>query len=269
MLCFVVSLMGGCATSGYFVTPDRLEKGLVIVLPGIEGKGALSRDIRDGLVAAGVDQALKMRSWGLIPLLKQMDIIGSRLAGMDIAKEIVAYQDKYPGRPVYVVGHSGGGGIAVFVAEEMPEGRQVDGLILLSASISSAYNLTKALKNCKNGIVNFYDRSDGGLLGLGMILAGGIAGIHGPAAGLIGFDKPRENASDEKKLAYEKLFSMEITGDMTMGNSSAHFGTARVDFVTIYVAQWVLLQQWPPMDWLATLPRSSPQANEQETQPPR
>ena len=73
----------------------------------------------------------------------------------------------------------------MFVAEGMPKGRQLDGLILLSASISSAHNLTKALKHCKNGIVNFYDRSDGGLLGLGMILAGGVGGIHGPAAGFL------------------------------------------------------------------------------------
>ncbi len=269
MLCVAVGLAGGCGASNVFNTPDRLANGLVIILPGIEGKSVLNRDVRDGLAAAGVEQAIQIRSWGLIPLLKQMDFIGNRLAGAIIAKEIVAYQDAHPGRPVYVMGHSGGGGIAVFVAESMPEGRQVDGLILLSASISSAHNLTKALKHCKNGIVNFYNRNDAALLGVVTILFGNVCGTHGPAAGLIGFDKPGKKASDEKKLAYAKLYPMRLTDDMTLGDSSAHVSTTRPDFVSIYVAPWVLSRQWPAMDWLAKLTYTTAQANEKESQSPR
>lgn len=269
LLCFVVWFVAGCGFGSDFNTPDRQENGLVIILPGVEGISGLNRDIRDGLVAAGVDQAIQIRSWGLIPLLKQMDFIGNRLAGAIIAKEIVAYQDEHPGRPVYVLGHSGGGGIAVFVAEGMPEGRQVDGLILLSASISSAHNLTKALKHCKHGIVNFYNKSDSALLGLFAILFGNVCGTHGPAAGLIGFDKPGEKAAEEKKLAYTKLFPVELTEDITLGGSSAHLSTTRPDFVSIYVAPWVLSRQWPAMDWLATLTYGPAEANAQASQPPR
>ena len=269
MVCLAVGLAGGCGTSNDFNTPDRQENGLVIILPGVEGKSGLNRDIRDGLAAAGVEQAIQIRSWGLIPLLKQMDVIGNRLAGAIIAKEIVAYQDEHPGCPVYVMGHSGGGGIAVFVAEGMPEGRQLDGLILLSASISSAHDLTKALKRCKNGIVNFYNRNDAALLGLLTILVGNVCGTHGPAAGLIGFDKPGENASDEKKLAYAKLYPVGLTDDMTLGDTSAHVSTTRPDFVSIYVAPWVLSRQWPAMDWLATLTGTTAQANEREGESPR
>ncbi|MBL7133204.1 MAG: alpha/beta hydrolase [Phycisphaerae bacterium] len=268
LLCFVVWFVAGCGLGSDFNTPDRLENGLVIILPGIEGKSGLNRDIRDGLAAAGIDQAIQIRSWGVIPLLKQMDFIGNRLAGAIIAQEIVAYQDKHPGRPVYVLGHSGGGGIAVFVAEGMPKGRQVDGLILLSASISSAHNLTKALKHCKNGIANFYNRNDAALLGVVTILFGNVCGTHGPAAGLIGFDKPGEKASDEKKLAYAKLYPVALTDDMTLGDSGAHVSTTRPDFVSIYVAPWVLSQQWPAMDWLATLTHGTAETNEQESQPP-
>jgi pimeloyl-ACP methyl ester carboxylesterase len=268
MLCIALGLSAGCGTGNDFNTPDRLEKGLVIILPGVEGESGLNRDIRDGLAAAGVEQAIQIRSWGLIPLLKQMDVIGNRIAGGIIAKEIVAYQDKHPGRPVYVMGHSGGGGIAVFVAEGMPEGRQVDGLILLSASISSAHNLTKALKHCKHGIVNFYNRNDAALLGLLAIVFGNVCGTHGPAAGLIGFDEPREDASDEEKLAYARLYPVALTDDMTLGDPGAHTSTTRPDFVSIYVAPWVLSRQWPAMDWLATLTDTRAQANEGESQPP-
>ena len=269
LFCFVVWLVGGCGGGSDFITPDRLENGLVIILPGIEGQSALNRDIRDGLAAAGVDCALQIRSWGLVPVLKQMDFIGNRIAGAIIAQEIVAYQDEHPGRPVYVLGHSGGGGVAVFVAESMPEGRQLDGLILLSASISSAHDLTKALEHSKHGIVNFYNKRDSALLGVVTILFGNVCGTHGPAAGLIGFDKPGQKASDEKKLVYTKLFPVQLTDDMTLGDSSAHVSATRPDFVSIYVAPWILSPQWPAMDWPATMTYDVAHANEQASQPPR
>ena len=189
----------GCGSNTEYVTEERLANGLVIVLPGIEGESQANRSIRDGLLAAGVDRAVPIHHWGRpVPglglLLNQMDIIGNRLAGINIAKMIVAYQDSHPGMPVHIVGHSGGGGVAVFAAEAMPAGRQVDGLVLLSASVSSAYDLTKALGKCKNGIVNFYSKADVGLLVIGTIVAGNVDGIRGPAAGAISFDKPGPNS---------------------------------------------------------------------------
>ena len=98
------------------------------------------------------------------------------------------YQDNHPGRPVYVVGHSGGGGVAVFTAESLPDGRKIDGLVLLSASISKGYDLHKALANCRRGIINYYSSRDVGLLGVGTTLMGNVDGGHGPSAGLKGFD---------------------------------------------------------------------------------
>ena len=250
-------LAGGCGSSEHFIASDRMESGLVIILPGIEGESALNHDIRDGLVAAGIDYALPIEGWGLIPLLKQVNFIGNRLAGVRIANKIVEYQDKHPDNPVYVVGHSGGGGVAVFVAESMPKDKQIDGLILLSPSISSAHDLTKAMKHCKFGIVNFYNTEDAGLLGIGTILMGNVCGTHGPAAGLIGFDEPAENASDEKKFAYAKLFQVEVTQDMSSRGAGSHTGCTRPDFVAIYVAPWILSNQWPAVDLLARLNRSN------------
>ena len=247
-------MAGGCGGFVDFTSPDRLDKGLIIILPGIEGESGLNHDIRNGLVAAGVDQALKIRPWGrLLPpplnmLVTQMDIIGNRIAAAIIANEVVEYRKQYPGRPVYVVGHSGGGGIAVFVAEAMPKDHKIDGLILLSASVSSAYNVTKALSNCEQGIVNFYNRGDGLLLGVATTLFGNVDGIRGPSAGLLSFDEPRESAGKEEKAAYEHLFQVQLTDDMTLGYTTAHASTTEPGFVSIYVAPWLLSRQWPAMD---------------------
>src|SRR5512136_1132843 len=47
-----------------YVNRERMTKGLVIILPGIEGESAANRDIRKGLDEAGVPYALAIHRWG-------------------------------------------------------------------------------------------------------------------------------------------------------------------------------------------------------------
>ncbi|MHC4981880.1 MAG: alpha/beta fold hydrolase [Planctomycetota bacterium] len=249
-------LAAGCDGNGRYLAQERLDKGLVIILPGIEGVSSHNLDVRRGLVMAEVDRALPIHSWGRpVPvagmLLNQMDIIGNRLAAARIAKMIVNYQDSHPDNPVHIIGHSGGGGIAVFAAEELPSERKVDGLILLSASISSGYDLTKALSRCRNGIVNFYTRADVGLLMIGTSIAGNVDGARGPAAGAIGFETPDASAEAEKKAAYQSLFQVELPEELV--GSSAHTAATRPSFVWTYVAPWVTSATWAPPGYAAEM----------------
>lgn len=122
VLTMSVLLAAGCGANTDWVTPERMANGLVIILPGIEGEGANSYGIRDGLARGGCNAAMPICRWGWpVPgfglLLNQTDVIGNRAAGQRIAQMIADYKDQHPGRPVYVVGHSGGGGVAVFAAE--------------------------------------------------------------------------------------------------------------------------------------------------------
>ena len=244
-------LIVGCngEDAAMYTTVDRLANGMVVILPGIEGESEFNHDIRRGLDYGGIDCALPIYSWGRpIPgvgmLLNQMDFLGNRLAGVRIAKMIEEYQQGHPGMPVYVVGHSGGGGIAVFTAEAMPEGKQLDGLVLLSASIWSGYDLTKALKHCRSGIVNFYNEADVGLLGIATTIMSNVDGMRGPSAGLIGFAKPTENDPEEKRLAYTKLYEIPVTAGMT-GGDDPHAAATRPGFVSVYVVPWVASTAWP------------------------
>lgn len=242
-------LSAGCDDNRMFMTDQRLERGMVVILPGIEGPSGFNRDIRRGLVSAGVPYALPIRAWGNpIPLLgiflRQVDIIGAHIAAADIRDEIVQYQDAHPGAPVYLVGHSGGGAIAVLVADKMPEERNVQGVVLLSASISSAHDLTNALRHCEYGIVNFHNHDDGLLLLVGTTIAGNVDRLHGPAAGLIGFDWPEDRHSELRKQAYTKLYQRELTRDMTLGGEP-HTVVTQPPFVATYIAPWVLRSRWP------------------------
>jgi pimeloyl-ACP methyl ester carboxylesterase len=249
MLGATLLLAVGCNENAAYMTPERKDRGLVIVLPGIEGVSQLNKDIRTGLDLAGINYAMPIRSWGRpVPLLgmalSQVDVLGNRLAAMGIAEDIMTYQEEFPDRPVYVVGHSGGGGIAVFVAEYMKDGHQLDGVLVLSGSISKGYNLEKALNNTSRGIVNFYNPDDAGLLAIGTTIMGCVDGGHGLAAGLESFDDPKDKDSVEKKVAYGKLHQVEITRDMTLGGDS-HTAVTQPAFVSIFVATWIASERWP------------------------
>jgi pimeloyl-ACP methyl ester carboxylesterase len=243
----------GCSNGGNtrFETADRLSSGLIIILPGIEGESPLNHQIRQGMVAAGVYRAMPIYSWGRPvpiagPLLNQIDFIGNRLEGRRIARMIMSYQGNYPARPVHLIGHSGGGGVAVFAAEALPEDHKIDGLVLLSASISSAYDLTKAMSHCRNGILNIYTKADVGFLVVGTTVAGNVDGTRGPAAGAIGFDKLRPGDKIEKHQAYGKLYEMELAGEAAGGLGGAHASTTRSGFIATYVVPWITSATWPP-----------------------
>ncbi len=249
-------LMAALAVAGcngdHGIESELQANGLVVILPGIEGAGELSYSIRAGLVNGGVDRAIVVWNWGRpIPLagmlLNQVDFLGNRLAALGIANRIARYQEDYPGRPVHIVGHSGGGGVAVFVAEGLADksgGSQIDGLILLSASISSRYDLTKALSSCKNGMVNFHNPRDVALLGIVTTLLGNVDGGHGPSAGLNGFRFPGGASSIRKQEAYKALYEREIVTMDGLGESP-HFSATHPEFVTERAAPWVLSATWP------------------------
>ena len=224
----------GCGSNNDFVTEDRLAKGLVIILPGIEGESPFNHDIRSGLLDADVPGAMMIYHWGRPipvagPIINQMDVLGNRVEGRRIAQIIVDYQDSHPGKPVHLVGHSGGGGMAVFAAEALPEERKVDGLVLISASISCDYNLNKAITHCKSGIVNFYCKGDVGMLVIGTTLAGNVDGAHGPAAG-----------QKEFQGTFDHLWQVEVDQE-----GDAHTSGTRASFVSSDVAPWVIKPQWP------------------------
>ena len=186
---------GGCSSNYKYMTKDRQSRGMVVILPGIEGTSPFNRHIRQGLEDAGLDCATPICSWGWpVPLvgmaLNQSEPICHHVAARQIATMIAKYEDEHPGQPVYVIGHSGGAGIGVFAAEELGKlegGHKIEGLVLLSASISSDYDLSPALAQCRNGIVNFYNPDDKMLLMVGTAIAGNVDGGHGDSAGRTGF----------------------------------------------------------------------------------
>lgn len=218
------------------------SKGLVIILPGIEGESGANHDIRRGLKKGGVDMRIVIHNWGnpipgLGMLLNQTDVAGNRRAGGRLAQKIAEYQRKYPGRPIFLIGHSGGTGIAIFALEKLRGvgGRPIEGVILLASSVSASHPLGRALAMTNRGILNVYNRQDTAMLKDGTGMFGNVDGGHGPSAGLHGF-----------RSRPPKLYQVAVTARALGVLSGAHFAATNANVIAKYAPAWINSATWPP-----------------------
>ncbi len=172
------------------VPPDRRGPGSVILLPGVEGSGWQMASVIKGLHEGGVDHTLELLPWGDYPfgsLRNLRNFRENRRRARRIGARVAAYRRHRPNAPVSIIGYSGGGGIAVMVAEHLPPGVMLDRIVLLGAALSPTYDLSKALSRCRDGIVNFYSSRDWLMIGLGTRVFGTIDRRRSVSAGRTGF----------------------------------------------------------------------------------
>jgi len=189
-----IGVMGLATLAGCFrpepPSPAELDRGLVVMLPGVEG-GAwqLEGPIR-GLRTAGLNRAIEVIEWGRRPLAS-LDNLTNLPANLQRAQRIAGrigeYQQQYPGRPVTLLGYSGGGGVAVLAAEALPAEPQLDRVVLIAAAISPDHDLSETFRRSRRGVVSFYSERDVVMLGLGTCLFGTIDRQYTSSAGRIGF----------------------------------------------------------------------------------
>jgi len=243
---FVVFL-GGCAGPAQpYVTEARLARGLVIVLPGIEGRSVFNEEICRGLNVGGVDGAIELYDWTSgLPLGFVVNLWSSQRNHQEaakIAERIARYQFNHPGRPVILVGQSGGSAIATWTCESMRWGRKVDGVIMLAAALSPGYRLTTALDSTSRGIVNFYSSRDVLLLWAGTKVYGTMDGRHSTSAGNVGFSVPPGKL---RPVEYDKLYQVPWRSEMAQtGHVGMHLTSGTASFVARYVAPLVQAKQW-------------------------
>ena len=103
------------------------------------------------------------------------------------------------GEPLILVGYSGGGGMALLIAEALPREVILDRLILIGAAMSPTYDLTKVLAKTRE-LVCFYSEQDWFILGLGTRTFGTIDRRHGDSAGRVGFHDAQGHLLQAPKL---------------------------------------------------------------------
>lgn len=169
---------------------EQLSQGYIVMLPGVESSAWQFGGTVKGLRAAGVEQAIDVVEWGdhsTDSIANLTDLRRNRERAVAIAFRIAGYQASYPDAPITLVGYSGGGGMAMLVADALAEDVQLDRIILIGAAISPDHDLTKAVGHCRRGVVNFYSERDWFMLGWGTSLFGTIDRKKTPSAGRVGF----------------------------------------------------------------------------------
>jgi len=225
--------------------PALLDRGLTLVLPGIESESIFTYGMCDGLANGGVQGQIRVFNWGLpFPggYLANLTLINrNRHRARDIANEILAYQDAFPSRPVHLVAQSGGAGVAVFAAECLPLDRPIDGIVLLGGALSPTYNLTPALARTKKGILNSHSSRDQLVLRWGTRIFGTTDRQFTPACGYVGFQVP-ENLSDEDRQTYrEKLHQLPWAPELAdrWQHWGGHISSGCEVFLAHQIAPWI------------------------------
>lgn len=182
----LTALAVGCAEDAR----DRFGRTYYIDGAGNWGFGV--SEMRDGLVAAGYPGSVRnwRWSWTLNPALDQT--VGrpiARLSGSDLGKEITQYKAKYPQNEVNIIALSAGTGVAVWACESVEPPAKVHSLVLLGSSISSTYDMRKALANISGKVYVYVSGHDQILSGPVRTL-GTIDGSFDEPAGLVGLRAP-------------------------------------------------------------------------------
>jgi alpha-beta hydrolase superfamily lysophospholipase len=193
-----------------------------------------------GLQDGDVQSAIELYDWtdGVMYLVSNLrDIDHNKREAGKIAAKIIAYQDRYPGRPVHLVGYSGGAGVAVLTLEALPKDRRATEAILLAPTLASDYDLRPAISHTTHGIRNFYSPLDVPILMVLSTAFGTTEGRHVAAAGAIGFQAPKESEPEARREYESQVSQQSYNMDMLMdGHIGGHFGWANRTFIARHVA---------------------------------
>jgi pimeloyl-ACP methyl ester carboxylesterase len=212
---FVASGIGGfdlASLAAPWVLPHAGVPHEVRIFPWTHGKGHHFRDLQD-----------------LRHLLEK--------AG-ELARLVREFKEAHPDRPVYLVGRSGGAGLVLAAAEQLPPAT-LERIILIAPAVSPNYDLRPALTATRQEIVSFYSPNDWLILGWGTSHFGTEDRVYGPSAGLLGFRRPVDGPAEARAL-YERLVQIRWNARMLWeGHSGGHFGTSSPAFLAKEIAPWL------------------------------
>jgi len=176
-------------------TDPREEFGKTYYLDGAGNWGFGVTEIARALEAAGYKGSFEAYMWtsSFNPALDQMNRPFARLRAALLAEKIAAYLDEYPDNDVNIIALSAGTGVAIWAVEALPNDLQVNNVVLLGSSLSSDYDMSKALRHIRGKVYVYYSPHDAILDGpvrlLGTIdgkfdvAAAGLVGLHPPGGG--------------------------------------------------------------------------------------
>ncbi len=200
-----------------------------------------SWDVPRGLADAGYRGLVEVFPWQSITHAgDQMNLARNREKGAELAERIRRYRRKYAWQEINIIALSAGTGVATFAIEYLPESLKVNRVIYLGCSMSSRYDLTRALKRISGGLYVLYSPHDRILRDV-VWYTGTVdrnSATEG-VAGLEGFRPPNRRPDTESQ--YAKVFNVAYRDEFTLaGYGGGHTDSTRRDFVRDYLADVIM-----------------------------
>lgn len=221
-------------------SPVEQRKDLWLLhLPGIGGEMPIDHAMTRGLKDGGYAGKIEIYDWTEHD--PGIDALLARQRNDREAKKISQMIEKRlkddPKLQITLTSHSAGTGLAVWALEKLPEGMQVQTLVMLASALSPKYDLSAALKHVRGKAYLYYSNGDTLVLGAGTKLFGTVDGVNTEAAGLVGFSQPK--GADEKQ--YQKLVQVPYDkGWLAYHDMGDHIGCMSRPFAQHVLAPVVL-----------------------------
>lgn len=248
--------VGQTVTKASTVAPAPVLPPWLLHLPGIGGQRSIDVAMTRGFKQGGFGGDVEIYDWtehdeGLHALIA---LDRNHKEARLIAQKITERFDKDPSAPIYLSSHSGGGGLAVWALEDLPDRVKVSALLMMSPALSPTYDLTVALRHVTGKVYVFSSFKDFLVLGTGCKMLGTIDGIKTEAAGLNGFVRPTTgDAGQYTKLVPIPYNPLWVQFD-DYGN---HVGGMTQLFAQEVLAPLMLFGKLPPGNDAAAAGRSN------------
>jgi pimeloyl-ACP methyl ester carboxylesterase len=229
------------------------DKPFLLHLPGIGGHMRIDDNVTEGMRRGGLDAQVRIHDWtngnpGL-PALGGYD--RNRAEAKTITAELLDIARADPQRRIIITSHSGGGAMAIWALEDLPEDVKIDTLVMLAPAISPDYDLSKALSHVKGKAYAFSSNLDA-IDGFGTKTFGTMDRIKTESAGYGGFVMPQTADAAQ----YAKLLNIPYDRAwLRYGNAGEHIGTMTPAFAAQVLAPLILTGQ---LHKPATLPSTRP-----------
>ncbi len=219
----MVLLVGGCA--------DPKEKfGRTWYIDGAGNWGFGVVDVPVGMERAGYRGIVTNYRWSLTlnPALDQTLRFIARASGAVLAGEITDFLKRNPNAEANIIALSAGTGVGVWAVEDLKPPYKAKNLVLVGSSLSSRYDLRKAMANLDGDIYCFYSSSDPVLQGPVRLL-GTIDGTFEDSAGLVGLRGPGAAGGKVKNIGWSSRF-------VALGWTGGHADCTNARFVQAQIA---------------------------------
>lgn len=228
----------GCAS-----TSSAPSGPMVIFLDGAGWSGS-ERSVRAGLHAAGFTGHVEAFTWSsrLGPVPDHFLVGHKKRRARQLVERVVQRRARYPECGLHLMGLSAGSGVIVFALEQLPDGVDVDNVVLFSPSISAKYDLSSAMEHVRGCLYATSSPRDGILGGLRI----NADGKSGHPAGLYGLRIP---SRVKRYDLYTRVVNLPWRAAYAdLGWNGSHTGATGQEFVERMIAPRILAKGPQPLN---------------------